>query len=372
MILRAKNKELFHHTNLTEDQIRNQKMNSAEADVGKLILNSKPRRIVCELTNACNLSCIMCGRNAWDFHVTRFKMEWFDKISSLLNYAEEVTLMGWGEPTVHPQFEEILKNLNKYPVKKYFCTNGMKLGELTDAIFENHVDIIAISLDGANKDTNDKIRRGADFNKIVNSLKNIVAIKKERGLNYPYMNFVFTAMEENYPQIPDLVDLAAEIGLDEVKVVYFTSFREDLDNQTLFDKQDEVRKVFDAAVERADKAGILMKLPFIQGEDPAGDDLHRPCYSVWRDLFIGSDGFIRPCMSTPVKFIHIDDVDSIDELWNHPKYQRFRKIVNDNLNMEKTCMTCYQSSVTNWNRKRSWIQHGLDFAPEWVDEKTAE
>ncbi|HJJ41793.1 MAG TPA: SPASM domain-containing protein [Methanocorpusculum sp.] len=174
-------------------------------------------------------------------------------------------------------------------------------------------------------------------------------------------------MYDNYKQIPDMIDLASEIGLDEVKVVYFTSFKDELDNQTLFNKQNEVRSVFDEAVRRADKLGVKIKLPYIQGDDPAGDDLHRPCYVVWRDLFIGSDGYIRPCMSTPVKFIHIDDVESIDEIWNHPLYQKFRATINDNVNMEETCKTCYQSSVTNWNHNRSWIQHGLNFAPEWDD-----
>ena len=369
MIIRAKNKELFHYNNLTEKQIENQKQNTLEADTGAAILTSYPRRIVCELTNACNLSCIMCGRNAWDFHLTQFKLEWLQKISDVLNYVEEVTLMGWGEPTVHPQFSEFLAYLNNYPVKKYFCTNGMKLGDLIDDIFEYHVDIIAISLDGSNKETNDRIRKGADFNKIVETLRRIVSIKRERGLDYPYMNFVFTAMEDNYYQIPEMVDLAAEIGLDEVKVVYFTSFRDDLDAQTLMGKQERVRDIFDIASKKADEYGIQIKLPYIQGEDPAGSASHRECYSVWRDLFIGSDGYVRPCMSTPIKFLHIEDVTSLEELWNHPKYQAFRKTVNDERSMPQTCRTCYQSSVTNWNNTRSFIQHGLAFAPSWDEDR---
>ncbi|HJJ41792.1 MAG TPA: radical SAM protein [Methanocorpusculum sp.] len=180
MVLRAKNKELFHYDDLTDEQIRNSEKNICETDENKTVLMSKPRRIVLELTNACNLSCIMCGRNAWDFHLTRFKLEYLEKIKSLLRTAEEVTLMGWGEPTVHPQFEKILQFLNNYPVKKYFCTNGMRLDKLTDAIFENHVDIIAVSLDGADKETNDRIRKGANFDKILSNLKKIVEIKRER------------------------------------------------------------------------------------------------------------------------------------------------------------------------------------------------
>ncbi|MDE2522377.1 MAG: radical SAM protein [Methanocorpusculum sp.] len=324
--------------------------------------------MVCELTNACNLSCIMCGRNAAEFHPTRFKLEWLQKLSPLFSHSEEITLMGWGEPTIHPDFTEILKYVDQFPLKKYFCTNGMKLDELTDAIFTYHVDIIAVSLDGSTSEMNDRIRKGGSFQKITESLRNIISIRNTRGLTAPYINFVFTAMKDNYHQIPEMIDLAADIGLDEVKVVYFTSFRSDLDSQTLFNMQDDVRAVFEQAAEKADSYDIKLKLPYIQGEDPVESEPHRPCYVGWRDLFIGSDGYIRPCMSTPLKFLHIDEMNTFDDLWNHPLYQSFRTTVNDSEAMPASCKTCYQSSVANWNLSRSFIQHGLTFGPEWEDE----
>lgn len=76
-----------------------------------------------------------------------------------------------GEPTIHPKFKDIIELLNKYPVKKYFVTNGTTLHKIEDLLFDCKVDIMAVSLDGACEATNDKIRRGASFNKIVSSLK---------------------------------------------------------------------------------------------------------------------------------------------------------------------------------------------------------
>lgn len=368
MIIRAKNKDLFQHHNLTESQIQNRDLNTHEAELGLPKITSYPRRIVCELTNACNLSCIMCGRNAAEFQLTRFNIDWLKKLTPLFEHSEEITLMGWGEPTIHPKFVEILQFINKYPLKKYFCTNGMKLDSLTDAIFENHVDIIAVSLDGANKETNDRIRKGGSFDKIVKSLRNIIKLRDDRNLTYPYINFVVTAMKDNYKQIPDIVRLAADIGLDEVKVVYFTSFRDDLNNQALESMQTDVRTVFNEAEKLADEYNVKLKLPYIQGEDPAGANYHRPCYMSWRDLFIGSDGYIRPCMSTPIKFMHIDEMHSFDELWNNEIYQDFRKRINNSEVMPETCKVCYQSSVANWNNRASFIQTGNVFKPEWYKE----
>lgn len=59
-------------------------------------MESYPRRLVFELTNACNLNCVMCGRNAADFKMTSFDMDVFRSFEPMMDTIEEVTLMGWG------------------------------------------------------------------------------------------------------------------------------------------------------------------------------------------------------------------------------------------------------------------------------------
>ncbi len=109
-ILRAKTKFLFDRFPLTKEQKQNSELNLKEVDARRTILKSAPRR---------------------------------------------------------PQFAEILRQLDAFSVRKYFCTNGMKLGELKNEIFNRHVDISAVSLDDARADTNNRIRRGDNFNKII-------------------------------------------------------------------------------------------------------------------------------------------------------------------------------------------------------------
>ena len=169
-----------------------------ELEAGKTILESYPRRLVFELTNACNLNCIMCGRNAADFKPTVFDMDVFRSFEPLMDIVEEVTLMGWGEPTIHPNFIEMLEIINKHSARKYFCSNGMNLKKIKNAIFDYNVDVFAVSLDGATDETNSRIRRGSKIDQITEDLKDIVRIKKERGLNYPWINFVFCAIFQTY------------------------------------------------------------------------------------------------------------------------------------------------------------------------------
>ena len=364
MILRAKTATLFSGKPLTKKQQVNTDLNMQELQSGAIELKSLPRRLVLELTNGCNLNCLMCGRNAADFKLTQLDMAHFRALEPLFDIVEEVTLMGWGEPTVHPNFAQMLEIINKYAARKYFCTNGMRLSELQSAIFDYEVDVFAVSIDGARSETNAAIRVGSDLDKINRDLKEFVRIKRAGNLSYPYINYVFAAMKKNLHELPQVVELAADVGLEEVKVVFLTAFNEEFLPETLFDCQREVAEVFDKATRRAEELGVLLKLPYVQGEDPAGDKLHRDCFVAYRDFFLGSDGYVRPCMSTADKFFPYEPERDFMELWNSAEYQQHRKTVNTP-NMPENCRNCYQSSHCNWNNKKSYIQIGETFAPEW-------
>lgn len=365
MITRAKTKTLFSGKPLTEQQQKNSEQNLQEIDSGATVLKSYPRRLVLELTNACNMSCVMCGRNAAKFKPTMFDMDVFHSLEPIMDTIEEVTLMGWGEPTMHPHFIEMLETINRHAARKYFCSNGMNLAKIKQALFDYKVDVFAISLDGAGPETNDRIRRGSNIEFITSELRDIVKIKKERELKYPWINFVFCAMQQNLHELPDMVRLAADIGIEEVKVVYLTAFSHELQDEVLWGCESEVLEVFDQAVELADELGVQMKLPHIAGKDIAGDKPHKDCFVPWRDFFLGSDGLVRPCMSTPVQFFEYDMHKDFMEMWNDESYQNYRRSVNDIDQMDKPCKRCYQSSHCNWNNKSSWIQINEDFSPEW-------
>lgn len=368
MILRAKTLDLLQTRPRTEKQINNSDLNIREIREGKVKLESIPRRIVLELTNACNIACIMCGRDVANFSKTMFDLSYLKNMERLFNESEEVTLFGWGEPTLHPKFVDIIKYFYQYPLRKYFVTNGTRLKYLLDTIFNYQVDIVAVSLDGAKADTNSRVRRGSNFDEIVSTLSLIVEEKIKRGVDFPYINFVFTAMRSNLNELPDMVKLAYKIGLEEVKVVYLTVFNEELLDESLWNHHKEVKMIFNETSQLSESLGIKLKLPYVQGEDPAGDLFHRDCFVGWRDFFLGSDGYVRPCQSTAMKLFHYSKYSSFEDMWNSTEYQYFRNTVNDPEVMPGECKRCYQSSHANWNRKESFIQIGYDFAPRWKKE----
>jgi MoaA/NifB/PqqE/SkfB family radical SAM enzyme len=364
MVIRAKTKNLFEGKPLTDRQQKNSDLNMRELESGELLLKSLPRRIVLELTNACNLNCLMCGRNAVEFRLSQLDMEFFYSLEPLFDTIEEVTLMGWGEPTFHTRFEEMLRVLSNHSVRIYFCTNGMRLGKLHRTIFDCKVDVFAVSVDGATNETNGAIRKGSDLDAINGSLKKIVDEKRANSLKCPYINYVFCAMKRNLHELPSVIEMAADIGLEEVKVVYLTAFDKSLADETLFGMEAAVNDIFEIAVKRAEELGVLLKLPYLRGGDPAGEASHRDCFVAYRDFYLGSDGYVRPCMSTSEKFFKFDTKLRFEDIWNAPEYQKHRKNVNTP-DMSNQCKNCYQSSHCNWNNKKSYIQLGEEFAPDW-------
>lgn len=366
-IKRIDTKNLFEYDGLTEIQKENSSTNIKESASGATVLESYPRRLVLELTNACNLNCIMCGRSHADFKPHYFNPEWLKVIEPAFRYAEELTMMGWGEPTLHPKFQAFLEFASNFPIKKYFLTNGMMLDRISPYIFEYGVNIIAVSLDGPDAKTNDRIRRGGDFNKITSNIKDLV-VRRYFAPVKPYINTVTTLMKSNLDSFPKMVSLAAELGIEEVKAVYLTAFSSEFESEVLYDIPGKTREIFNKATELAERYNITLSLPHLPGEDPAGNDPHKHCHLAWRDLFIGCDGYIRTCMSSENVLMKLParGTDFKNGIWNSNEFIDFRKRVNSDVDsMNPACRSCYQSSCANWNKQHSFIQTNKHFHPDW-------
>lgn len=353
---------------LTPQRLDNSILNDREAEQGEPYPKSFPRRIVLELTNDCNLQCVMCGRFDANFKKTYFKAEWLYRLEPILRHVEEVTLMGWGEPTIHPDFVKMLEFIHALGPRIYFCTNGMTLTTLRADIFRNQVDIIAVSMDGSTAEKNRDMRRGADFALITGAIADLVKERNAQKLAYPYINFVTTLTTDTISDFPDIVRLAGSLGIEEAKAVYLTAFSQRMADKTLYNRQEEVRRAFEEALRISEQIGVDVKLPAIQGDEPSGDKSHKQCYQPWRDFFIGSDGFVRPCMSTALKFFHIDALKTFEAMWRHPSLVDFRRRVNIEGKMDGGCAACYQSSHANWNRRCAFLQLDGAFSPQWESE----
>lgn len=356
---------LFPYKDLTECQMDNSLLNQKECEEQKEVLFSYPRRIVIELTNDCNLHCKMCGRCYNKFNIKILNMEMIKWLAPILKISEEITLMGWGEPTLYPHFSELIKFLDKYPVKKYICTNGTRLLDIKDILFDYQIDLCAISINGTTPETNDKIRAGSKIEQVFNSIKIIVDEKRKRGIKWPFLSVVFCLSNSNRKDLYDLANKVAELGVDRIKIVYLTAFGSEMEKEVILSCVPEIKKLFQFLKLQCNQKNIELELPFLPGEDPTGEKKHRDCVFPWRDLFIGSDGWVRPCMSTSERLFALDIQQSFIKQWNHEKLCSYRKNVNNEAFMSESCKSCYHSSTCNWNMIHSFLQYDEQFSPNW-------
>ena len=88
-----------------------------------------------------------------------------------------------------------------YNVKKFYLTNIENLKEL------------GVSIDGASKDTYEKLRLGGNWNKMKDSLKCIAEQKVIHGFDF---NLHFVVQKDNYHEMEEIIELGKEYDVTRV------------------------------------------------------------------------------------------------------------------------------------------------------------
>ncbi|MBO0807147.1 MAG: mycofactocin radical SAM maturase, partial [Actinobacteria bacterium] len=130
-----------------------------------------------ELTYACNLACVHClsssGRRDPRELSTAECRRVIDELSRLQVFYVNI---GGGEPTVRPDFTELLDYAVGHGVGVKFSTNGVKItpGLARRLAATGYVDV-QISLDGATEEVNDAVRGSGSYATAMRAIRNLAA-----------------------------------------------------------------------------------------------------------------------------------------------------------------------------------------------------
>jgi mycofactocin radical SAM maturase len=161
-----------------------------------------------ELTYACNLSCVHClsssGRRD---HRELSTAECRAVIDELERMQVFYVNIGGGEPTVRPDFWEVLDYAIDHHVGVKFSTNGVKITPAIAARLaaSDYVDV-QISLDGATAETNDAVRGPGSYRTALAAMANLA----EAGFAGFKVSVVMT--RHNISQLDDLKAMADRFG----------------------------------------------------------------------------------------------------------------------------------------------------------------
>jgi len=202
---------------------KNAQLNHREMVEGKTWLESYPLNLGIDLYGKCNISphCVYClwdsmkeleGGNA-DVLVDKSTLEgygpFFKSTRSLVNCS-------FGEPLLHPQFEEILDFCARNNKILELSTNGQAFNERTVQAVAGKPIYLYISLDAATKETYAKIRNDR-WDTIIPSLRRLGEEKKKAG-NLPKINMVFIPMRVNRGDLEEYFKLCVIVGADSLVI----------------------------------------------------------------------------------------------------------------------------------------------------------
>ena len=130
------------------------------------------------ITYTCPYNCVFCTETLW---MRKSKWKFFPtkeiKKRLILRRRQGFTIVKFvgGEPTLHPDFLEILKFSKKLKYKTGFPTNGLMLARLDFCkTVVPFLDEISFSIHGHNAKTHDKlVGKSGAFNNVIRAIKNL-------------------------------------------------------------------------------------------------------------------------------------------------------------------------------------------------------
>ena len=254
------------------------------------------RALQVEVTSRCTRSCALCPRHdlAHDWRDGDLQEDVWRVIESDLKLAEHVHLQGWGEPLLHPMLPVWAARAREAGCTVGITTNGDLLDMAMDWILEGNIDLVTVSVAGANE-MHKSLRGSSNLDKVLGAAGDLADRSRKRHLRMKVkMSFLLTRV--NAPDLLEVIESASRAGLDEVFVTHLDCrTSEFLYDQSAFNGDHllpEIVDVLKAAALIARRAGIRFRGPALWGEEVLACALN-PLHFT----FISWDGRVGPCVN---------------------------------------------------------------------------
>ncbi|HEY2947121.1 MAG TPA: radical SAM protein [Micromonosporaceae bacterium] len=306
-----------------------------------------PAHLQLEITSACNLRCAMClvrYRPPVNKLAGAMAPELFRRLVEEVPPLRRLTLQGLGEPLLAPHLLDMLRYATSRGITVGFNSNATLLTRRrADELVATGVNWLHVSLDGATAETYEGIRDGANLDVVVRNLAGLVSAKCDANSDTPWIRVVFVAMRRNVAELPDLVRLLADIGVNELRVQNLAHTFSDADpsgryreirdftaGEALWTGADltAAEHAFADARDAARERGLLVRLPRLRPDD-ADTEVDAPgCTWPWDAAYVTSAGVVQPCcMVMGDDRISLGRLDNqtFPQIWYGDAYREFRR-----------------------------------------------
>lgn len=289
-------------------------------------------------TYRCNLRCVGCvhykSEGPRDLEIDAFRRILEESAPWVVQYR----LCSLGEPFMNRDVPEMLGLAAGRGIGTNVMTNGMLVTpDLADFLMgAAKLDILTFSIDGATAETCERLRRGLVFQDLLKAVSAVAEAKRRHGAA-TVIQANTIAMMDNIEELPDLVRLAADVGIEDINVNYLTVEGEtDLSN-SLFDHPDTQHRLFVDALRVAEEQGVVLHLP----PDVTDRAFRSRCILPWDTLIIDTDGTARMCYYSWEETVgNIWSDGGIRRVWNNAIYQAVRGTIESECPFYRYCAHC--------------------------------
>jgi len=280
-----------------------------------------------ECTLKCNLSCLHCGSdckknsNLPDMPLKDF-IDAIDSLFGNINPNKTMIVLTGGEPLLRKDLEICGKLLYERGFPWGFVTNGLKLtAERLNSLLKSGLRAVTISLDGLETSHNWLRNNVESFDKALNAIRFLSAIKDIR------YDVVTCVNKKNFDELPQLLDLLLKIRVKEWRIFTIFAIGRAKENHELQLSPVQFKQLFEFIVKTRKEGKIKLNygcegfLGNYEGE--VRDNLFF-CRAGISIASVLADGSISACPSIRENFIQGNIYkDNFRNIWEI-RYEKFR------------------------------------------------
>jgi len=279
-----------------------------------------PEYIQLESTTKCNMKCKTCIRSEKDNY--DMDLDFFKSIIDQLHWSRfgtlQVDLTGVGEPLLNPNLVSMVEYAKRGGFKVGFTSNLTTLNEImAEELVNTNLDYLYVSFDGATKETFEKLRVGADFEKVVSNIEMFLKKRSERKRSRPLVKLTATISYDNSNEILGLIKIAGDLKVNSINF-----------NRQIIPGKEHWKHDFHPVTvwKHRPRTSVEIGRMAIPLRRP------QPCVAL-KGCYVTYDGRVLPCNSLiqilarkEYHRVQVGDLkqNTLDEIWFSKNYRLFR------------------------------------------------
>jgi MoaA/NifB/PqqE/SkfB family radical SAM enzyme len=297
-----------------------------------------PRSVALAISDVCDTNCVMCSchsplverraAGAAPYMEPRIFEGILRQCRAMGTFR--VVLGGNGEPSLHPQFDRMLRLMGELGMEPYVLTNGLGLDEERAKIWAATRAHYRFSIHAGDERTFLEVHslgKPGQFERLTRAMKTLVSSGR------PRVSAMHVIHKANFRRVREMIEHAREVGLTEVLFRPVRAARELSAVVLAPEEERELRAGLGQCQALAETYGIRTNLReyletslWIDSGTVDTAHLYRkiPCYIGWIYAEFDRDGTMRPCLHSKRAMGRVGE-RPISEMWNSPEYWEFRR-----------------------------------------------